>query len=336
MTMIADPANGKWPLVTIFGGSGFIGRHLVRTLARGEWRIRVACRRPELAGHLQPLGRIGQIQVIQANLRYPESVAACARGANVVVNLVGVLRNSGPQKFEAIHVEGAAAVARAAREAGVATLVHTSALGADPRSPSEYGKTKAAGEAAVLEQVANAIILRPSIVFGPEDDFFNRFASLARFSPALPLIGGGATLFQPVFVGDVAQALTFAIEGQARPGLVYELGGPRTASFRELLEFVCRTIHRRRALVPLPWGVARGVGFMTELFAGLPLVPEALILTRDQVELLRRDNVVSAEAKSDGRTLQGLGVAPDSIEAIVPSYLWRFRKAGQYERGRIA
>ena len=333
---MAEPANGKWPLVTVFGGSGFIGRHLVRALAKRDWRIRVACRRPDSAGYLQPLGRSGQIQVVQANIRYADSVAAAVRGADAVVNLVGILRPSGRQVFEAVHTEGAAAVARAARAAAVPAFVHMSAIGADSESLSEYGRTKAAGETAALETFPGAVVMRPSIVFGPEDDFFNRFATMARFSPALPLIGGGETRFQPVFVADVAEACVRAIEGHARPGAAYELGGPRVATFRELLSYVCKTIHRRRALAPLPWGAANAVAFLSESVAGLGLVPDWLALTRDQVDLLRNDNVVSAAAQSDALTLQGLGINAESWEAVVPTYLWRFRKTGQYDWRRLA
>lgn len=334
--MSGDPANGRWPLATIFGGSGFVGRHLVRSLAKSGWRIRVACRRPDLAGHLQPLGRVGQIQAVQANLRYPDSVAAAVRGADVVVDLVGILRNSGAQKFSALHVEGAACVARAAHGAGAQRLIHMSAIGADAASPSEYARSKFAGEEAVREIFPGAIVVRPSVVFGPEDNFLNRFAAMARISPALPLIGGGATRFQPVGVGDVAAALVRAIAGEARLGAVYELGGPRVVTFRELLEFICRTIHRSKAFAPLPWGVADAIAAVDEIAALTGLLPEWAILTRDQIALLKTDNVVSDAALSEGRTLQGLGVAPTPMEAVAPSYLWRFRKAGQYEQGRAA
>jgi NADH dehydrogenase len=334
--MFPDPTNGRWPLVTIFGGSGFIGRHLVRTLARQEWRIRVACRRPSLAGFLQPLGRVGQIQVVQANLRYPESVAASLEGADAVVNLVGVLRASGAQTFESVQAQGAACVAEAARAAGIQRLIHLSALGADAASSSVYARTKAAGEEAVRAAAPGAIVLRPSIVFGPEDDFFNRFAEMARVSPVLPLIGGGGTRFQPVFVGDVAEAVVRGLEGRAREGAIFELGGPQVLTFRELLAFVCRTTHRRRAFAPLPWGAARALALATRPLTALGVTPGWAVLTADQVELLKSDNVVSEAARRDQRTLEGLGLEPDSIEAIVPTYLWRYRKAGQYERGRAA
>jgi uncharacterized protein YbjT (DUF2867 family) len=314
-------------LVTVFGGSGFLGRHLTRALARQGYRIRPAVRRPDLAFHLQPLGRVGQIHAVQANLRYPESVEAAVRGADVVVNLVGILFERGKQRFEAVQAEGAAAVARAAAAAG-ARLVHVSALGADPDSPALYARTKAAGEAAVLATVPGATIFRPSILFGPEDDFFNRFAAMARLSPALPLVGGGETRFQPVFVGDVAQAIARAVAGRAKGGTIYELGGPEVKTFRALMEYVLAVTERRRLLLPLPFALAKLQAFF------LQYLPTPL-LTPDQVELLRRDNVVSEAAISEGRTIEALGIEPAALEAIVPSYLWRFRKAGQF-RGRVA
>jgi len=309
-------------LVTVFGGSGFVGRHVVRALARRGFRIRVAVRRPDLAGHLQPLGAVGQIHAVQANLRYPDSVRQAVAGADIVVNCVGILYETGRQKFDSVQARGAAVVARAATEAG-ARLVHISAIGADADGTSLYARTKAAGEAAVLQEAPDAVILRPSVVFGPEDDFFNRFAGLARISPVLPLIGGGETRFQPVFVGDVAQAVMAAVDGRARAGAVYELGGPGVKSFRDLMEFVLETTGRKRLLAPLPFGLAR---LQAKL---LQILPKPL-LTVDQVELLRADNVVSERAKADGRTLKGLGIHPQSVEAIVPTYLWRFRKQGQF------
>ena len=314
-------------LVTVFGGSGFLGRHVVRALVREGYRVRPAVRRPDLAGHLQPLGRVGQIHAVQANLRYPESIEAAVRGADAVVNLVGILFERGKQRFEAVQAEGAAAVARAAAAVG-ARMVHVSALGADAGSPALYGRSKAAGEAGVLAAVPDATILRPSILFGPEDDFFNRFAALARMSPALPLIGGGATKFQPVFVGDVAQAIMRAVGGQAKDGTIYELGGPEVKSFRELMEYVLAVTERKRLLVPLPFGLAKLQAMV------LQFMPKPL-LTPDQVELLRVDNVVSEAATAEGRTLAAFGIEPAAMEAIVPSYLWRFRKSGQF-RGRAA
>jgi uncharacterized protein YbjT (DUF2867 family) len=309
-------------LVTVFGGSGFLGRHLVRALARRDWRIRVAVRRPDLAGHLQPLGRVGQIHAVQANLRYPDSVSAAVRHAAVVINLVAILYERGRQTFPAVHVEGANAVARAAAAVG-ARMIHVSAIGADANSPSRYGRTKAAGEEAVRAAVPGATVFRPSILFGPEDDFFNRFAAMARLFPALPLVGGRRTRFQPVFVGDVAEAMARAVDGAVAGGTTYELGGPEVRTFRELLEFVLATTGRRRLLVPLPFPLASQQAAFLQLLPKPPLTP-------DQVKLLRTDNVVSAEAERERRTLPALGIAPATIEAIVPTYLWRFRKYGQF------
>lgn len=312
-------------LVTVFGGSGFLGRHVVRALAKRDYRIRVAVRRPELAGHLQPLGRVGQIHSVQANLRYPASIDAAMRDAHAVVNLVGILTESGAQTFNAVQAEGAATVAKAAAGAG-AQLVHVSAIGADEASASAYARAKAAGEKAVLTALPTATIMRPSVVFGPEDDFTNRFAGLARISPVLPLIGGGATRMQPVYVGDVAEAIADAIDGKAKAGAVYELGGPEILSFREILEIILDITDRKRTLVSLPFGLAKLQA------AFLQFAPGALKLTGDQVELLRHDNIVSQAATAEGRTLQGLGITPDSLEAIGPQYLWRFRPAGQFQR----
>jgi uncharacterized protein YbjT (DUF2867 family) len=326
-------------LITIFGGSGFLGRHVVRALARREYRIRVAVRRPDLAGHLQPLGRVGQIHAVQANVRNRTSVAAAARGSDVVINLVGILFETGKQNFEAVQAQGAEAVALAAAAEGAA-MIQVSAIGASPDSPSAYARAKAEGERLVLAATPQATIFRPSIVFGPNDDFFNRFAALARMSPVLPLIGGGETRFQPVFAGDVAEAIAKAVAGEAKPGTVYELGGPEVLTFKALMEYILATIERRRLLVPVPFWAAKFKAFFLELMSQIPLLGELPLLkkpllTRDQVELLRVDNVVSEAARSEGRTLEGLGLVPRSIEAMVPSYLWRFRKTGQFH-GRVA
>jgi uncharacterized protein YbjT (DUF2867 family) len=316
-------------LVTVFGGSGFVGRHVVRALAKQGWRVRVAVRRPDLAGHLQPMGGVGQIMPLQANLRYPDSIMRAVRGADAVVNLVGILFESGRQSFDNVQAEGPRAIAMAAAKAGITNLVHLSAIGADAQSPAAYARSKAAGETAVLEHVPSAIIMRPSIVFGPEDNFFNQFATLARYLPALPLIGGGETKFQPVFVGDVAEAVALALAGKARPGTVYELGGPDVRSFRQILEYILAETGRKRPLIPIPFPIAELQGKI------LGLLPKPL-LTRDQVLMLKSDNVVSTGAQSEGRTLEGLGIKPDSVEAIVPSYLYRFRPAGQFEREKAA
>jgi NADH dehydrogenase len=314
-------------LVTVFGGSGFVGRHVVRALAKRGWRVRVAVRRPDLAGHLQPMGVVGQIMPVQANLRYPDSVAQAVKGADAVVNLVGILFETGRQSFDAVQAEGPRAIAKAAARAGAKALVHVSAIGADAGSPASYARTKAAGEAAVRAEFPNAVIMRPSIVFGPEDNFFNQFAALARMLPALPLIGGGDTKFQPVYVGDVAEAVARAVEGGAAPGAVYELGGPAVNSFRQILEYILKETGRNRALVPIPFPIAELQGKL------LGMLPRPL-LTHDQVLMLKSDNVVSDAARTAGLTLEGLGVTPTSVEAIVPEYLYRFRKAGQFDKPR--
>lgn len=310
-------------LITLIGGSGFLGRHVVRALAKRGYRIRVACRRPDLAGHVQPLGVPGQIMPVQANVRYPDSLAAVCEDAHAVVNLTGVLYSAGAQSFDAIHVFGAEASARAAKAVKAKTFIQISAIGADANSASDYARSKAEGEARARANFPGAIVIRPSIVFGPEDQFFNRFAAMARFSPALPLIGGGTTKFQPVFAGDVAKAVTRLIDANIASGKTYELGGPEVETFRALMEFTLQTIGRKRLLVPVPWPVARVQGMI------MGLLPKPL-LTSDQVELLKHDNVVSAEAVSEGRTLQGLGISPRGIEAIVPAYLYRYRKAGEF------
>ena len=314
-------------LVTVFGGSGFLGRHVVRALAKRGYRVRVAVRRPDLAGHLQPLGRVGQIHAVQANLRYPASVDAAARGADVMINLVGILFERGRQRFEAVQGFGAEAVALAASAYG-ARLIHVSAIGADENAPSAYARAKANGEKLVLAAMPSAHILRPSVVFGPEDHFFNKFASIARFAPALPLIGGGTTRFQPVFAGDVAAAVLAAVEGRAKDGTIYELGGPEVRTFKELMQFVLTTTQRRRLLLPLPFSLAQLQAAFLQFLPNPPLTP-------DQVAMLRRDNVVSDEAKRDGRTIETLGISPVAMEAEVPTYLWRFRKTGQFKQ-RVA
>jgi NADH dehydrogenase len=311
-------------IVTVYGGSGFVGRHLVRTLAKRGWRIRVAVRRPELANFLQPLGAVGQIYAVPANLRFPGSVEAAADGADALVNLVGILFEKGKQRFDSVQAQGARVIAEVAANRGI-PLVHMSALGADPASGSIYARSKSAGEAFARAAVPGAVIVRPSIVFGPEDGFFNKFATIARLAPALPLIGGGVTRFQPVYVGDVAAAFAAALEGKARPGTTYELGGPEVKTFEELMEIMLREIGRKRLLVPIPFALARLQAFFLEF---LPTPP----LTRDQVALLHNDSVVSAEAEREGRTLQGLGITPTAMSLVLPSYLWRYRKAGQFSR----
>ena len=314
-------------LITIYGGSGFIGRHVVRAIARTGARMRVAVRRPELALHLQPLGGVGQINAVQANVRFPNSLLAAADGADAVINLVGILFPTGKQTFKAVQDEGARHVAAAARAAGAKALVHISAIGADTEARSVYARTKAAGEEAVRDVYPDAVILRPSIVFGPEDDFFNRFAKLARIAPALPLIGGGKTRLQPVFAGDVAKAVIAGLTGKAEAGPPYELGGPEVLTLKEVMERVLAYTMRKRLLVPVPFWLAKLKG------AFLQLLPRPL-LTLDQVRLLQTDNVVSEAAIRAGRTLEGLAIEPVAVAAVVPGYLEQFRPRGQFSTYR--
>lgn len=317
-------ASNLETLVTVFGGSGFLGRNVVRALCRRDYRIRVAVRRPELAGYLQPSGKVGQVHTIQANLRYPASVEAAVRDSDIVVNLVGILTEGGGQTFDAVQAKGAETVAKAAAAIG-ARLIHVSAIGADTESPSRYAKAKATGEAAVTAAVPSATIFRPSVMFGPEDQFTNRFAALARLSPVLPLIGG-ETKMQPVYVGDVATGIADAVDGKAKAGATYELGGPEVLTMREIIKTIVEIADRKPTLVPLSFGLARLKA------AFLQFAPGALKLTPDQVTLLERDNIVSDAAKAAGLTLEGLGIAADSLETIAPQYLWRFRAAGQFQR----
>jgi uncharacterized protein YbjT (DUF2867 family) len=310
-------------IVTIIGGSGFIGRHIVRALAQRDYRIRVACRRPDLAGHVQPLGTPGQIMPVQANVRFPASLAAVCDGAYAVINLTGVLASRGAQSFDAIHVFGAEASARAAKAAKAKVFIQMSALGADASSTSKYAHTKAAGEAKAKAAFPGAIILRPSIVFGPEDNLFNQFAGLSRLAPALPLIGGGKTKFTPLFVGDLAEAVATLIDRGDASGQTLELGGPEVFTFKQLMEFTLATIGRKRLLVPVPWIIAKIMGTVMGYLPGAPL-------TADQVELLKTYNVVSEAASREGRDIASLGITGQSIQGIVPSYLYRYRKAGQF------
>ena len=315
--------------VTVIGGSGFIGRHVVRLLARQGWVIRVAVRRPDEALYLKTMGDVGQIVPVAVNLRDEASLAAAVAGVSAVVNLVGILHESGAQGFAAVHAEGAGRAARLAKAAGAEHFVHVSAIGADPESPSAYARSKAAGEAAVRAAFPEAVILRPSVVFGPEDDFFNRFATLARYLPALPLIGGGKTRFQPVYVGDVAAAVAAVLGAEAGPGSltgsltgplrgrVFELAGPRIYSFRELMHLVLRQTGRCRALVPVPFALAEWQGRLLGL---LPRPP----LTHDQVLLLKCDNVATPGVPG----LADLGIAPTAVEAVLPTYLKRYRRGG--------
>ena len=317
-------------LVTVFGGSGFVGRHTVQALAKRGWRVRAAVRRPDLAGYLQPMGIVGQISAVQANLRFPQSVQRAADGAAVVVNTVGILAPQGQQTFDSIHVDGARAIAKAAREAGVSRFVHISAIGANSASSAHYARSKAFGEAAVLEEFPTAVILRPSIVFGPEDEFFNRFAALARVSPFLPRIGGGDTKFQPVYAGDLAEAIANVCDGAGHPATVYEIGGPQVFKFRQLLDMTQSYTGRDRPYFPMPFWLAKLQAVMT-----WPLPNALRPITLDQVRLLQSDNVVSQSAKADGRTLSGLGVKEATpVSAVVPGYLERFKAKGQFAHYR--
>lgn len=317
-------------LVTVFGGSGFVGRYAVRSLARRGWRIRVAMRRPHLAPELRVMGQVGQIELMQANVRVPHSVEQALSEAHACVNLVGALYERGRQKFEALHGKAPQTIARAAAEAGVARFVHVSAIGADPQSGSKYARTKAEGEIAAREAFAETTVLRPSIVFGPEDDFFNRFGYMASVAPALPLIGGGKTRFQPVYASDVGEAIAAAIESPQAAGRTYELGGPGVYSFRELMELVLKETHRRKPLLPVPFAVARLMGRAGDI-QGLVL-PFAPPITSDQVELLKHDNVCNPAFPG----LADLGVPPTALEAILPTYLWKFRKGGQFAQPETA
>ena len=317
-------------LVTVFGGSGFVGRHTVQALAKRGWRVRAAERRPDLAGYLQPMGSVGQISAVQANLRFPQSVQRAVEGAAAVVNAVGILAPQGQQTFDSIHVDGARAIAKAAREAGVSRLVHISAIGADTASSAHYARSKALGEAAVLEEFPAAVILRPSIVFGPEDEFFNRFAAMARISPFLPRIGGGDTRFQPVYVGDLAGAIANVCDGAGLPATVYEIGGPEVFRFRDLLDMTQSYVGRSRPYFPMPFWLAKLQAVMT-----WPLPNALRPITLDQVRLLQSDNVVTQSAQADGRTLSGLGVKEATpVSAVVPGYLERFKAKGQYAHYR--
>ncbi len=307
-------------LVTVFGGSGFIGRYAVRALANAGHRVRVCVRHPNLANYLLPMGHVGQIQVVRANATDAEAVERALAGADAAINLVGILYESGKQRFQSLHTEAAATIAAAAAQQGVRRLVHVSALGADAQSPSHYAQSKGRGEERVRQAFPAADILRPSVVFGPEDQFFNRFAALARILPALPLIGGGNTRFQPVYVVDIARAIMACLDGTLPHGQLYELGGPRIYTFKEILQLILAETNRRRWLVPIPFPLAEIQGTI------LGLLPSPH-LTRDQVELLKHDNVVEAGAAGFAE----LGIDPQPVEAVITSYIWRFRRKGQFE-----
>lgn len=312
-------------LVTIVGGSGFVGRYIARRLAKDGWRIRVAVRRPNEALFVKTYGVVGQVEPVACNIRDEASLRAVMRGADAVVNCVGILNRSGRNTFDAVQAEGPGRVAKVAAEMGVARLVHVSAIGADKASDSDYARTKAEGEAAVLAAFPSAVILRPSIIFGPEDGFFNRFAGMARFAPVLPVVGAG-TKFQPVYVDDVAAAAVKAVDGEAAPG-IYELGGPDVATFRELMYHMLGEIRRRRLVVNVPFWIASILGGVLDLVQTLTLgLIENRQLTRDQVRNLKHDNVVAPDA----RGLADLGIQPTALSAVLPEYLWRYRPQGQY------
>ena len=313
-------------LVTIYGGSGFVGRYIARRMAKAGWRVRVAVRRPNEALFVRPYGVVGQVEPVLCNIRDDASVRAAMTGADAVVNCVGILAESGKNRFDAVQAEGATRVARLAAEAGVARLVHVSAIGADVDAESDYAASKGAGEAGVLEHMPDAVILRPSIVFGPEDDFFNRFAGMTRISPVVPLVGA-ETRFQPVYVDDVAKAAELAVLGRAAPG-IYELGGPEVDTFRGLMQRMLEVINRRRLALNLPMWIARIMAFMLDMLQAITfgLFSNSMI-TRDQVKNLSRDNVVAADAMG----FDELGIRPVAMEAVLPEYLWRFRPSGQYD-----
>ncbi|MCX7286257.1 MAG: complex I NDUFA9 subunit family protein [Rhodobacterales bacterium] len=312
-------------LVTIFGGSGFVGRYIARRMAKEGWRVRVAVRRPNEALFVKPYGTPGQVEPLACNIRDDASVRAMIRGADAVVNCVGILNRSGRNTFDSVQADGAGRIARIAMAEGVGHLVHVSAIGADVASDSDYARSKGEGEAAVLAAFPGAVILRPSIIFGTEDGFFNRFASMARIGPILPVVGAG-TRFQPVYVDDVAQAAVQGVLGQAAPG-VYELGGPEVDTFRGLMHRMLTVIQRRRAVVNTPFWIARIMGFGFDMLQALTLgLIENRMITRDQVRNLARDNVVSSGA----RGFADLGVVPTTMEAVLPEYLWRYRASGQF------
>lgn len=313
-------------LVTIYGGSGFVGRYITQQLAKEGWRVRVAVRRPNEALFVKPYGAVGQVEPILCNIRNDESVRAAMVGADAVVNCVGILNEVGKNKFESVQAEGAGHIARIAAEEGVQTLVHISAIGADQNSDSEYQRTKAKGEASVQAAFPNAVILRPSVVFGFEDQFFNRFADMARRGPILPLVGA-ETKFQPVYAGDVAKAAVKGVLGQAAPG-IYELGGPEVRSLRDMVRGILHEIRRRRLVINLPFWVGSLMGGILDTVQAITFgLLKNTVLTRDQVRNLRRDNVVGEGA----RTLADLGIEPTYFEAVVPGYLWRYRPSGQYD-----
>jgi uncharacterized protein YbjT (DUF2867 family) len=312
-------------LVTIFGGSGFVGRYVARRMAKAGWRIRVACRRPNEALFVKPYGVPGQVEPVFCNIRDDASVRAVTTGADAVVNCVGTFARGGKNSFDAVQVAGAARIARIAAEEGVGRMVQISSIGADAGSDSHYSRSKAEGEAAVLAAFPTAVILRPSVIFGTEDGFFNRFAAMTRMGPVLPVVGA-STRFQPVHVDDVALAAVMGVLGQAAPG-VYELGGPDVDTFRSLMGRMLPVIRRRRIIVNVPFFAARFMAFGFDMLEAVTLgLVENTMLTRDQVKSLRQDNVVAPDAKG----FADLGIVPTSMDAVLPEYLWRYRPSGQY------
>ncbi len=307
-------------LITVIGGSGFVGRQIVRSLAKKGYRVRAACRRPDLAGHVTTAGTPGQIALVQANVRYPASLAAACDGAHAVINATGTDVSKGAQTFEAVLVFGAEAVARAAHGK---ILITISGIGADAESAVAAGRAKAAGERAAAKAFPGAMVLRPSVIFGPDDRFFNKAAAMARLVPVLPLFGGGTAKLQPVYVGDVADAAVALVERDVADGKVYELGGPDVMTYAQVMQYVFDTLMRKGLLLPVPKPLAKILGTIAGFLPGTPL-------TADQVELLTIDNVVSDVATREGRTLAGLGITARAIAGIVPSYLYRYRKEGQF------
>ena len=323
--MAANPG-----LVTVFGASGFLGRYVIRALTARGWRVRAAVRNPHTSHELKVMGDVGQVQLMQANVRFLQSVIRAVNGADAVINLVGALFETGRQTFDALHVGAPDIIGEACAAAGIDNLAHVSAIGADTNSESEYARTKAEGEDILREHVASADILRPSILFGTEDEFFNRFAGLTAFAPALPLLGGGRTKLQPVFVEDVANAVAISVT-RGTSGQTFELGGPRSYRFKALMEFILDTIGKKRLLLPVPWFAANIMGFCGEISGALPFIKP--FLTRDQVKSLKTDNVVAENAAG----FEAFDIRPETIEAIVPTYLAKYRKYGQfYEKRQMA
>ena len=321
----SNMTNNAGKVVTVFGGSGFLGRHVVGALTKKGFQVRVGVRRPDLAFHLKPLGDVGQIQSVQANLRFPWSVERAIEGSDAVVNLVGIISETGNQKFQNVQCDGAGAIAQLCKTNNV-PLVHLSAIGADAQSKSDYCNSKGRGEALIRKIDKSVIILRPSIIFGINDGFFNKFAKMAKFSPFLPLIGGGKTKFQPVYVGDVAKAVVLGVEGKLSAGKIYELGGSQILTFRQCMELMARITGKKSTFITIPWTMARIIAKLTQWIPGAPV-------KLDQIKILESDNIVSQNANRQKRNLEGMGIEAKSLAAILPTYLVRFRAHGQFSRG---